>query len=144
MMAGHDVPEDRYYTRTHEWVKLEDGKAKIGLTSYAVEELGDITYVEIRPIGTSVNQGDEIGFVESSKTTEKIYSPVSGVISEVNEEVGVVTEGSEEIPMGLEAISEDPYGKGWLAILEVRDDVKEETKNLLSSDEYRKLLEEHH
>ncbi len=138
----HEVPEDRLYTKTHEWVKLEDGGAKMGLTSYAVEELGDITYIEVKPLGTTVRQGEPVGLVESSKTTEKIYAPLSGEIIELNGEAGVVEEGSDEIPMGLEVISEDPYGSGWILKLRVGPGVEEERKNLLSPEEYRKLLEE--
>ncbi len=139
----HEVPEDRYYTKTHEWVKLEGDTAKMGLTSYAVEELGDITYLEVKPVGTKVSQGEPIGLVESSKTTEKIYAPLSGEISELNREVGVVEEGSDEIPMGLETITEDPYGEGWILAIKVGPEAEKEIKNLLSPEEYEKLLEEH-
>ena len=139
----HEVPEDRYYTKTHEWVKLEDDIARMGLTSYAVEELGDITYLEVKPVGTRVSQGEPIGLVESSKTTEKIYAPLSGEISELNREVGVVEEGSDEIPMGLETITEDPYGEGWILAIKVGSEAEKEIKNLLSPEEYKKLLEEH-
>ncbi len=138
-----EVPEDRYYTKTHEWVKLEGDTARMGLTSYAVEELGDITYLEVKPVGTKVSQGEPIGLVESSKTTEKIYAPLSGEILELNKEAGVVEEGSDEIPMGLETITDDPYGDGWILIIKVGTDVDKELRNLLSPDEYRKLLEEH-
>ncbi len=139
----HEIPEDRYYTKTHEWVKLEDGAARMGLTSYAVEELGDITYLEVKPVGTRVSQGEPIGLVESSKTTEKIYAPLSGEISELNKDAGVVEEGSDEIPMGLETITEDPYGEGWILIIKVGPEADKEIENLLSPEEYRKLLEEH-
>ncbi|MDK2372011.1 MAG: glycine cleavage system protein GcvH [Candidatus Korarchaeota archaeon] len=139
----HEVPEDRYYTKTHEWVKLEGDTARMGLTSYAVEELGDITYLEVKPVGTKVSQGEPIGLVESSKTTEKIYAPLSGEISELNREVGVVEEGSDEIPMGLEMITEDPYGEGWIIVIKVGPEAEKEIKNLLSPEEYKKLLEEH-
>jgi len=137
-----EVPEDRYYTKTHEWVKVSGETAKMGLTSYAVEELGDITYLEVKPIGTRVKQGEPLGLVESSKTTEKIYAPLTGEIAELNEEAGVVEENSEEIPMGLELISDDPYGEGWILILKVDPNVEEELKNLLAPEDYRKLLEE--
>ncbi len=139
---SYEVPDDRYYTKTHEWVKLEDGRAVIGLTSYAVEELGDITYLEVKSIGSLVHQGEPVGLVESSKTTEKIYSPVSGEILEINKDAGVVVEGSDEIPMGLEVISEDPYGRGWIARLSVKGNLEDELKNLLKPEEYRKLITE--
>ncbi len=139
----HEVPGDRYYTKTHEWVKLEGDTAIMGLTSYAVEELGDITYLEVKPVGTKVSQGEPVGLVESSKTTEKIYAPLSGEISELNREVGVVEEGSDEIPMGLETITEDPYGEGWILVIKMGPEVEKEIKNLLSPEEYERLLEEH-
>ncbi|MCD6348271.1 MAG: glycine cleavage system protein GcvH [Candidatus Korarchaeota archaeon] len=140
----YEVPDDRYYTKSHEWVRLEGDRAVVGLTSYAVEELGDITYLEVKPIGTEVKQGDPLGLVESSKTTEKIYTPVSGEIIEINKEAGVIPEGSDEIPMGLETITEDPYNQGWIVTLKVRGNIEEEIKNLLTSEQYRKLLEESH
>ncbi len=139
---SYEVPDDRYYTKTHEWVKLEDERAVIGLTSYAVEELGDITYLEVKSIGSFVHQGEPIGLVESSKTTEKIYSPVSGEVLEINKDAGVVVEGSDEIPMGLEVISEDPYERGWIAKLSVKGSLEDELRNLLKPEEYRKLITE--
>ncbi len=138
----YEVPDDRYYTKTHEWVKLEDGKAIMGLTSYAVEELGDITYLEVKPIGSLIRQGEPLGLVESSKTTEKIYAPISGEILEINKDAGVVIEGSDEIPMGLEVITEDPYGNGWIVKLSVKGDLENELKNLMKPEDYRKLLSE--
>ncbi len=140
----YEVPDDRYYTKSHEWVRLEGDRAVVGLTSYAVEELGDITYLEVKPVGTEVRQGDPLGLVESSKTTEKIYTPVSGEIIEINKEAGVIPEGSDEIPMGLETITEDPYNQGWIVTLKVKGNIEEEIKNLLTPEQYRKLLEESH
>ncbi|HDI74264.1 MAG TPA: glycine cleavage system protein H, partial [Candidatus Korarchaeota archaeon] len=120
----YEVPDDRYYTKSHEWVRLEGDRAVVGLTSYAVEELGDITYLEVKPVGTEVRQGDPLGLVESSKTTEKIYTPVSGEIIEINKEAGVIPEGSDEIPMGLETITEDPYNQGWTVTLKVKGNIE--------------------
>ncbi len=138
----YEVPSDRYYTKTHEWVKLEDEKAIVGLTSYAVEELGDITYLEVKPLGSLIHQGEPLGLVESSKTTEEIYAPISGEISEINKDAGVIVEDSDEIPMGLEIITEDPYGDGWIVKLSVKGNLEDELKNLMKPEEYRKLLSE--
>ncbi|MCS7103682.1 MAG: glycine cleavage system protein H, partial [Candidatus Korarchaeum sp.] len=99
------IPSDRFYTKTNEWVKISGNKAIVGITSYAVEQLGDITFLEVKPVGSKVRKGERIGVVESSKTTEKIYAPVSGEIIEVNRGAGVLEEGSSEVPIGLEKIA---------------------------------------
>ena len=135
-----EVRDDRLYTKSHEWVKVEGDVATVGLTAYATEELGDITFVEVKPVGSKVSKGEPLGIVESSKTTEKIYTPLSGEIVEINKEVGVLEEGSTEIPIGLEAITEDPYEKGWIVRIKIEN--RDEMKDLLSPEEYKKLLEE--
>lgn len=137
-------PADRFYTKTHEWVKISDKEATIGITSYAIEQLGDITFLEVKPVGTKVRKGDKIGVVESSKTTEKIYAPVSGEITELNREAGVLEEGSSEAPVGLEKIAKDPYGEGWILKLSVSEGVEEELRDLMSSEDYAKYVEESH
>ncbi len=138
----YEVPDDRYYAKTHEWIKLEGEKAVIGLTSYAIEELGDITYLEVKPVGSLIHQGEPLGLVESSKTTEKIYAPISGEILEINKNAGIVIEDSDEIPIGLEVISEDPYRNGWVVKLSVKGSLENELKNLMKPEEYRKALSE--
>ncbi|GJM17843.1 MAG: glycine cleavage system protein H [Phycisphaeraceae bacterium] len=106
------TPDDRVYSETHEWHKLEDGVVTVGLTTHAVDQLTDITFVEMREPGTHVAPGDPLGEVESVKTTSDVYSAVEGEISEVNTELG-------DNP-GL--INEDPYTKGWLVKIRVDDD----------------------
>lgn len=138
------IPADRFYTKTHEWVKISGNKAIIGITSYAVEQLGDITFLEVKPIGTKVRKGERIGTVESSKTTERIYAPVSGEVIEINKEAGVIEEGSSEVPMGLEKIAQDPYGEGWILALTVGEDVSSELSDLMRAEEYAKYVEESH
>lgn len=137
-----EIPLDRFYTKTHEWVKISGNKAIVGITSYAIEQLGDITFLEVKPLGTRVRKGEKIGVVESSKTTEKIYAPVSGEIVEVNREAGVVEEGSSEVPIGLERIVQDPYGGGWIVALIVEEEVSSELSDLLKAEEYAKHVEE--
>lgn len=134
------VPADRYYTKTHEWALPLSGKRiRVGITKHAVEELGDITYVEIKPIGTRIKAGEPIGTIESNKATEKIYAPVSGVIVERNKDAGVVEEGSGEFGAGeLEKIADDPYESGWIA--EIEADNPDELKSLLKAEEYEKML----
>ncbi|HDI86119.1 MAG TPA: glycine cleavage system protein H [Candidatus Korarchaeota archaeon] len=135
------VPRDRKYTKTHEWAKLEDGRVKVGLTKHAIDSLGDLTYVEVKSIGTEVEKGGELGLVESNKAVEHIYAPVSGRVVELNSEAGVIEEGGTEITGELEVISEDPYGQGWIVILEPTK-LEEEWDQLLSPEEYEKLLAE--
>jgi glycine cleavage system H protein len=139
-----EVPGDRFYTKTHEWVKISENGAIIGITSYAIEQLGDITFLEVRPKGTLIKKGEVLGVVESSKTTEKIYAPVSGEIVEINRDCGVVEEGSSEVPIGLEKIVEDPYEEGWIVVLEVKGDLSSELRDLMSSEDYLKHLKEGH
>jgi len=135
------VPRDRKYTKTHEWAKLEDGRVKVGLTKHAIDSLGDLTYVEVKSIGTEVEKGGELGLVESNKAVEHIYAPVSGRVVELNSEAGVIEEGGTEITGELEVISEDPYGQGWIVVLEPTK-LEEEWDQLLSPEEYEKLLAE--
>lgn len=106
---GH--PDDRKYTETHEWILESDGTVTIGLTSFAVEQLTDVTFAEIQPVGTEVSSGDSVGEVESVKTSSDVYSPVSGEIVEVNEAL-------ESAP---ETINSDPYGAGWLVKIKITD-----------------------
>ncbi len=133
-------PRDRLYTKSHEWVKLEDDIATVGITSYAVEQLGDITYVEVEPIGTKVKKGEPLGDIESSKTADKIYAPISGLIVEVNKDAGVSTSDEEGNEEGLEKISEDPYGEGWIVKIRVEDTAKEEIKDLMNAEQYEEFL----
>ncbi len=135
------VPRDRKYTKTHEWAKLEDGRVRVGLTKHAIDSLGDLTYVEVKSIGTEVEKGGELGLVESNKAVEHIYAPVSGRVVELNSDAGVIEEGGTEITGELEVISEDPYGQGWIVVLEPTK-LDEEWDQLLSPEEYEKLLSE--
>lgn len=139
-----EIPIDRFYTKTHEWVKISEKKAIVGITSYAIEQLGDITFLEVKPVGTRVRKGERIGVVESSKTTEKIYAPVSGEIVEINREAGVIEEGSSEVPIGLEKIVKDPYGEGWIVILMIGEEVSSELGDLMKAEEYARYVEESH
>jgi len=136
-----EVPSDRYYTKTHEWAKPEDGTVRVGITAYAVEQLGDITYVEVKPVGTEVKKGEALGFVESNKAVEDIYAPISGRIVEVNSEAGVAQEGQEAAGR-LELITEDPYGGGWIVAIETSD--PSEIQELLKPEEYEELLKREH
>ncbi|MFP4608184.1 MAG: glycine cleavage system protein GcvH [Candidatus Natronoplasma sp.] len=123
-----EIPEDLRYSEEHEWVKVGDGKIRYGITDYAQDELGDIVYVELPEKGEEVKQGDMLGVIESVKAVSDLYAPVSGKVVEINDEL-------ETTP---EVLNEDPYGDGWVAVIEIVD--KSEVESLLSAQEYEELL----
>ncbi len=104
-------PSDRTYTETHEWLKVDGDVLTIGLTTYAVDQLTDVTFAEMQPVGTEVSPGDSVGEVESVKTSSDVYSPVEGEIVEINETL----ESNPEI------INADPFGDGWLVKIKIAD-----------------------
>lgn len=124
------IPKELKYTKEHEWVKVEGDVATVGITDYAQEQLSDIVYLELPPPGTKVEQLKPLGTIEAVKAVTDIYAPLSGEVIEVNEEV----KNSPGI------INQDPYGAGWIVKLRVSD--SKELDNLLSSDDYEKLLGE--
>ena len=123
-----EIVEHFLYTKEHEWVGIEDGIATIGLSDYAQDSLGDITFIELPSMDDEVEQFGEIASVESVKAASDIFSPVSGKIVEANDEL--------ESDPGL--INKFPYAKGWIAKIEITD--KEELSNLMTADEYRNFL----
>lgn len=122
------IPDDLLYARTHEWARVEDGEAAIGITHFAQEQLGDITYVELPEVGQKLTQGEEMGSVESVKAASEIYAPVSGEVIAVNEELA-------DNP-GI--VNEDPYGEGWMIRVRLAGD----PEDLLEAPDYERLLEE--
>jgi glycine cleavage system H protein len=118
------VPAALQYTAEHEWVAIKDTTATVGITAYAAEQLGDVVYVSVPGVGTTVQAGEPCGEVESVKSVSDIYSPLDGEVIEVNE-------GVEEDP-GI--VNADPYGEGWLFKVGLPAD--EEPAGLLSPDEY--------
>lgn len=122
-----NIPQQLQYTRSHEWVKQEEDYLTVGITDHAQTMLGDLVYVELPEIDSSVEGGEECAVVESVKAAADIYCPIQGEIVEVNEAV-------IENP---QLINEDPYGKGWL--FRVRP-AKQSSEGLLSSDEYSKVV----
>lgn len=122
-----EVPEDRGYTKEHEWAQVRDGRVAVGITEYAQDQLGDVVFVQLPEPGTEVEAGRPLGEVESTKSVSDIYSPVTGKVLEKNAEV----EGNPEL------INSDPYGRGWLVTIEPAG----EAGGLLSAAEYRKLIE---
>lgn len=120
-----NFPEDLKYTAEHEWVRSGNGsKVRVGVTDYAAEQLGDIVYVSLPEIGDTVAAGDACGELESTKSVSDLFSPVSGVISGINE----LLSGTPE------TINTDPYGDGWLFELDVDDDA--DLDGLLDADAY--------
>ncbi len=105
------TPNDRVYSESHEWHKVEGDVVTIGLTTYAVDQLTDVTFVEMRGVGTAIEAGDSVGEVESVKTTSDIYSAAGGEIVEVNERLA-------DQP---ELVNNDPYSAGWLVKLRISD-----------------------
>lgn len=124
------IPTHLLYTPEHEWVLIEKGVAFIGVTDHAQDQLGDIVYLgEFAPPGTSVEAGDIVGVIESVKATSDIFTPLSGTVVEVNEEL-------IETP---ESINDDPYAESWM--LKIKLTNKEEVDDLLSPDAYENLLD---
>jgi glycine cleavage system H protein len=117
------------YTKDHEWVLIEDNRATIGITDYAQEALGDITFVELPTIGDEVEQFEEVASIESVKAANDMFSPVSGKVVEVNNAL--------DTNPGL--INKSCYEKGWVAKIEISD--PEEASNLMTSEEYQSFLE---
>lgn len=117
------------YSKEHEWVKIDGNRAYVGITDHAQNSLGEIVFAELPEKGADVNAGDVLGVVESVKAASDVYSPVSGVVVEVNEEL-------ESSP---EKINEEPY-ESWIAVLELTDN--SELDELLDADEYEKFCEE--
>lgn len=123
-------PRDYKYTKGHTWVKAEDSAAKIGITRYAVEQLGSIVFLEVADVGEAITQFEPCGTVESTKATSDIMSPVSGEVTAVNEE-------AIDRP---EIVEEDPYGAGWLLRLKMSDPA--ELDALMSAEEFEKYIAE--
>jgi|SRR5215469_8567227 glycine cleavage system H protein len=118
-------PENFRYTKEHEWVRAEGDVGVVGITHHAQDQLGDIVYIDLPKVGTSVEQGKSLGSVESVKAVSDIYSPVSGEVVEVNEGLG-------QFP---EKLNQDPHGAAWL--LKIRLSAPDQLKGLLSAADYQ-------
>jgi len=124
------VKGDRYYTKDHEWAYIKNGKAQIGITDYAQKLLGDIVYIDLPQEGQTVDAGDTIANIESVKNVAPVYSPLTGTVAEVNNQL------SDEPTL----INEDPYDAGWIAILDLSD--PSEVEDLMTAEDYAELLAE--
>jgi len=123
------VPAHLLYSRDHEWVALEGTRARIGITDYAQEALGDVVYVQAPMVGTTVAAGDSFSEVESTKSVSDIYAPVSGTIVAVNDALGT----------GPDALNTDPYGKGWICEIEMSN--PSDVEGLLDAVGYQALID---
>jgi glycine cleavage system H protein len=125
-----NVPTDLKYSREHEWVRVEDNLATVGITDYAQEELGDIVNVELPDEGDEIHKDEAFGAVESVKASSEVFSPVSGKIAEVN----------EPLMDAPEMINEDPYDEGWMVKVEMSD--SSELGDLMDAAGYEKYVKE--
>jgi glycine cleavage system H protein len=123
-------PDDLKYTNEHEWARPEGDRATVGITHYAQDALGDIVYVDLPPVGTAVTANQTFGEVESTKSVSDIYSPVTGTIVERN----------DELDKSPELINTDPYGQGWLVVIELAD--ADELDELMDAGAYSDLVAE--
>lgn len=124
-----NVPDELRYTKDHEWVRLEGDRARIGITDYAQDALGDVVFVQVPEVGSAVTLGESFSEVESTKSVSDIYAPVAGTVVEVNTELA-------DAPQRL---NDDPYGEGWIAVIEMSD--SEQVSALLDAAAYRALID---
>jgi glycine cleavage system H protein len=124
-----DIPSDLRYSNDHEWARVEEGRVRIGITDYAQDALGDVVFVELPEVGAKVERGASFTEVESTKSVSEIYAPVSGTIAEIN----------AELADSPERLNDDPYGEGWICIIEPTDPTQ--LDQLLDAEGYRALIE---
>ncbi|HYB13674.1 MAG TPA: glycine cleavage system protein GcvH [Myxococcota bacterium] len=129
-MADYDIPDDRRYSAEDEWARIEEDRVSVGVTDYAQQQLGDIVFVELPAVGTTVEKGEPFGVIESVKAVSDLYAPVSGQVVEVNTDL-------VEHP---EHVNEDCYGDGWMLTIEVEDSTEYDA--LLEASAYRRHIAE--
>jgi len=125
-----NIPSELKYTKDHEWIRVEGAFAYVGITDFAQKELGDIVYLEIETVGETLTKEETFGTVEAVKTVSDLFMPVAGEILEVN----------PELEDAAELVNKDPYGKGWLIKITIKD--KSQLEELLSAGEYKALIGE--
>ncbi len=125
-----NLPEELRYTKDHEWVRVEGTRARIGITDYAQDALGDVVFVQLPELGSAVDAGSTVSEVESTKSVSEIYAPVTGEVVAVNDDLG-------DAP---ERLNSDPYGEGWICDIEASDAAQ--LDGLLDAAGYRSLIEE--
>lgn len=122
-----NVPDDLRYSKDHEWARLEDGRIRIGITDYAQDALGDVVFIDLPDVGATVTLDESFSEVESTKSVSDVYAPVSGTVVEVNTDLA-------DAP---ERINDDPYGEGWICVIEPSSDAG--LDGLLDAAAYREL-----
>lgn len=125
-------PQDVRYTKDHEWARVENGLVTVGITSYATDQLGDIVFVELPPVGRRLEAGKPFGVVEAVKTVSDLYSPLNGEVVQVND---ALTDNPA-------VVNQEPFGEGWMIRIRATD--LSDVDGLLSPDDYEKLIEEQH
>jgi glycine cleavage system H protein len=123
-----NVPANLKYTKDHEWVRINGKEAVVGITDFAQHELGDIVFIEIETVGEKLGQGDVFGTVEAVKTVSDLFMPLSGTVTEKN----------EELDASAELVNSDPYGEGWMIKIAIDD--SSEIDDLLDAEAYKKLI----
>ncbi len=123
------IPDDLRYSTDHEWVRVEGNRVRVGITDYAQDALGDVVYVEVPETGAAVDASAKVSEVESTKSVSDIYAPVAGTVVEVN----------TDLADNPEQLNDDPYGAGWICVIEVTD--ASQLEGLLDVDGYRRLIE---
>ena len=123
-----NVPADLRYTKEHEWAKLEGDKARVGITAFAQEQLGDVVFVELPKVGAKITAMKTFGVVESVKAVSDLFAPLSGEVVEVN----------AELPKTPEVVNADPYGKGWMIVIKLVN--AKEWEGLMRAGDYEKLI----
>jgi glycine cleavage system H protein len=125
-----NVPDDRRYTQDHEWARLEDGRVRVGITDYAQDALGDVVFVQLPERGARLEAGATFSEVESTKSVSDIYAPVAGTVVEVN----------TELTDAPQRVNEDPYGEGWICVIEPADAAALDA--LLDAEAYLRLVQD--
>jgi len=129
-VADYELPDENFYTNEDEWVRVEGKRAYVGVTDYAQDQLGDIVFVELPAIGTTLQQGDTFGVVESVKAVSDLYAPISGEVVEIN----------EELADSPETVNESCYGDGWMIVIEPSD--AGEFDSLMNSADYLQYIKD--
>ena len=125
-----EFPEDLKYSREHEWVLVEGNVATVGITDFAQDKLGDIVFVELPAVGDKVTKDEAMGVVESVKAVSDVYAPVSGIVTEVN----------DDLPDSPDMINEDPFGDGWIVKIQMADPT--DLDDLLNAEAYERFVAE--
>lgn len=133
-VSDQNIPEQLRYTDEHEWVeRVSDTRVRIGITEYAQSKLGDVVFVQLPDVGSDTDSGEPFGEVESPKSVSDLYAPLSGRVVEVN----------SSLETSPELVNTDPYGEGWIVVLEIADvdDLEAQLEQTLDSDGYAKITQ---